>query len=124
MEQFFISNSPVRSDGLFVNVKPDSPYYEEQEEWNWKNMATLTDIEIYNCPHLEKLPVDMLKQLPELVSLNIAHNPSIDGDQLKSDWEALLGEDSQCADKIQLLYMGYNKLKEFPEYGLLKKMKN
>ena len=123
LEQFFISNSPVRSDGLFVNVKPDSPYYEEQEEWNWKNMATLTDIEIYNCPHLEKLPVDMLKQLPELVSLNIAHNPSIDGDQLKSDWEALLGEDSQCADKIQLLYMGYNKLKEFPEYGLLKKMK-
>ena len=123
LEQFFISNSPIRSEGLFVNVKPDSPYYEEQEEWNWKNMATLTDIEIYNCPNLEKLPVDMLKQLPELVSLNIAHNPSIDGEQLKSDWEELLGEDSQCADKIQLLYMGYNKLREFPEYDLLKKMK-
>lgn len=127
LEQFFIANSPIRSDGFFVEVKPDSPYYEEQDEWKWEDMTTLTDIEIYNCPNLETLPVDMLKNLPELVSLNVARNPGIyaeDRDVLKENWEEIIGDDSKCADKIQLLYLGYNKLKEFPEYDLLKKMKN
>ena len=126
LEQFFIANSPIRSDGFFVEVKPDSPYYEEQDEWKWEDMTTLTDIEIYNCPNLETLPVDMLKNLPELVSLNVARNPGIyaeDRDVLKENWEEIIGDDSKCADKIQLLYLGYNKLKEFPEYDLLKKMK-
>ena len=68
MEQFFISNSPVRSDGLFVNVKPDSPYYEEQEEWNWKEYGNFDGYRNLTIVlTLEKLPVDMLKQLPELV---------------------------------------------------------
>ena len=123
LEQFFIANSPVRSEGLFIDVSPDSPYYEERDEWKWEDMTTLTDIEIYNCPYLEKLPTDMLKSLPELISLNVAHNTSISDEQLKSDWEEIIGDDSKCADKIQLLYMGYNKLKEFPAYDLLKKMK-
>ena len=61
LEQFFIANSPVRSEGLFIDVSPDSPYYEERDEWKWEDMTTLTDIEIYNCPYLEKLPTDMLK---------------------------------------------------------------
>ena len=126
LEQFFIANSPIRSDGFFVEVKPDSPYYEEQDEWKWEDMTTLTDIEIYNCPNLETLPVKMLKNLPELVSLNVARNPGIyaeDRDVLKENWEEIIGDDSKCADKIQLLYLGYNKLKGFPEYELLKKMK-
>lgn len=126
LEQFFIANSPIRSDGFFVEVKPDSPYYEEQDEWKWEDMTTLTDIEIYNCPRLETLPVKMLKNLPELVSLNVARNPGIyaeDRDVLKENWEEIIGDDSKCADKIQLLYLGYNKLKGFPEYELLKKMK-
>lgn len=121
LEQFFIANSPVRSEGLFIDVSPDSPYYEERDEWKWEDMTTLTDIEIYNCPYLEKLPTDMLKSLPELISLNVAHNTSISDEQLKSDWEEIIGDDSKCADKIQLLYMGYNKLKEFPAYDLLKR---
>ena len=126
LEQFFIANSPIRSDGFFVEVKPDSPYYEEQDEWKWENMTTLTDIEIYNCRYLETLPVKMLKNLPELVSLNVARNPGIyaeDRDVLRENWEEIIGEDSKCADKIQLLYLGYNKLKGFPKSDLLKKMK-
>ena len=126
LEQFFIANSPIRSDGFFVEVKTDSPYYEEQDEWKWENMTTLTDIEIYNCRYLETLPVKMLKNLPELVSLNVARNPGIyaeDRDVLRENWEEIIGEDSKCADKIQLLYLGYNKLKGFPKSDLLKKMK-
>lgn len=60
----------------------------------------MTDIEIYNCPNLETLPVDMLKNLPELVSLNVARNPGIyaeDRDVLKENWEEIIGDDSKCA---------------------------
>lgn len=123
LEQFMIANSPIQSDGFFVDVKPESPYYEEQDEWSWEDMTTLTDVEIYNCPNLEKLPVEMLKNLPELISLNIAYNTSISGDQLHKDWTDMIGDDSKSADKIQLLYMGFNNLKEFPKDDYLKKMK-
>lgn len=120
LEQLSVANSPIVGDGFWVDVKEDSPYYEEKDQWKWEDMEELTDIEIYNCPKMTHLPTEMLSQLPELVSLNIACNPKVSGEQLKSTWEAILNGAS--AAKMQLLYMGYNNLEEFPEYEDLKKM--
>ena len=120
LEELFVGNCPIQSEHFFVDVKEDSPYYEEQNEWKWEDMTALTDIEIYNCPKLTSLPTDMLGNLPEVVSLNIACNQGISGPQLKSDWEAII--DGKSADKIQLLYMGFNNLEEFPEHEYLRKM--
>lgn len=120
LEQFYLANSPVTYEGFFKEVKEDSPFYEEKDEWSWENMAALLDVEIYNCPNLTRLPTEMLASLPELQSLNIACNPAISGKDLKADWETLI--DGKCGDKMQLLYMGFNNLEEFPEHEQLKKM--
>lgn len=120
LQQFYLANSPITHDNFFVDVAEDSPYYEEQSTWSWENLDALTDIEIYNCPKLTALPLDMLTGLPELQSLNIACNSSISGAQLKSDWEAII--DGNSGDRLQILYMGYNNLEEFPPYEKLSKM--
>lgn len=120
LEQFYIANSPVTYEGFFKEVKEDSPFYDEKDEWSWENLSGLLDVEIYNCPRLTKLPTEMLANLPELQSLNIACNSAISAENLKEDWETLI--EGKCGDKIQLLYMGYNNLEEFPEHELLKKM--
>lgn len=120
LEQLFVGNCPIKSDHFFVDVKPDSPYYEEKDDWKWADMAALTDIEIYNCPKLTSLPTEMLSELTEVISLNIACNQGIPGYQLKLDWEAVT--EGKSADKIQLLYMGFNNLEEFPDNDHLKKM--
>jgi Leucine-rich repeat (LRR) protein len=58
--------------------------------------------------------------LPELQSLNIACNSGISAEQLKKDWISII--EGNSGDRLQLLYMGYNNLKEFPEYEYLSKM--
>lgn len=120
LEQFYIGNSPITIDNFFSDIEPTSPYYEEREDLSWKNLTTLTDLEIYNCPKLTALPMDMLANLPEIASLNIACNTGIPGDQLKADWEKFI--EGESGDKIQILYMGYNNLEEFPETHYLEKM--
>ncbi|MCF0176738.1 MAG: hypothetical protein HUJ94_07860, partial [Bacteroidales bacterium] len=73
-----------------------------------------------NCRNLTGLPLEMLTQLPDIQALNIANNQNIPADRLKADWEAIINGSS--GNRIQILYLGNNSLKEFPEYVLLSKM--
>lgn len=120
LQQFYIANSPITYEGFFTDIEPSSPYYEQCDTLKWGNLQSLTDLEIYNCPNLTALPMEMLTELPELQQLNVACNKGISGEQLKADWEALIN--GACGSKIQILYMGYNNLVETPEYTELKKM--
>lgn len=120
LEQLYIANSPLTIDNFFRDIQKDSPFYAERDELSWGNLTKLTDMEIYNCPNLSSLPMDMLSNLPELQMLNIASCPEISGAQLKADWEAFINGPS--GEKIQVIYMGNNNLEEFPAHEDLKKM--
>ena len=112
LEQFFIANSPITTEGFFVGDK--------DETLNWANFENLMDVEIYNCPELTALPRELITELPAIQSLNVAMNYGISGEQLKADWEALI--DGASGDKVQILYIGYNNLKETPNHDYLKRM--
>ena len=120
LQQFYIANSPITYEAFFRDIKSDSPFYNGRDTLSWSHLNSLTDLEIYNCPNLTALPMDMLAKLPELQQLNIACSTGVSGEQLKADWETLINGAS--GTKLQILYMGYNNLVEFPEYELLKKM--
>ena len=119
LEQFFIANAPI-TDEFFAEVSPKSEFYAEREEWSWTNFDMLTDVEIYNCAELTRLPMEMLAALPNVQSLNISMNKGISGEQLKEDWEAFI--DGESGNDIQILYMGYNNLRETPSHDYLKRM--
>lgn len=112
LEQFFIANAPITTDGFFVG--------EKEEEWSWAAFENLMDVEIYNCPNLTALPRELITELPAIQSLNVAMNRSISGKQLKEDWEALI--DGASGDKVQILYIGFNNLEETPSYDYMKRM--
>lgn len=120
LEQLYIANSPLTSEDFFREVQPDSPFYPEKDEWSWSNFTKLYDMEIFNCPQLTSLPMDMLANLPELQMLNVSSNKGISGEQLKADWETFI--DGASGANIQVIYMGFNNLEEFPTYDNLKKM--
>ena len=120
LQQFFIANCPITVDSFFVDIKPESPFYEERDSLSWENLTTLYDVEIFNCPKLTALPMEMLASLPELQMLNVASNKGISGEQLKADWEAFINGNS--GDKLQVFYLGFNNLEETPVYDELKKM--
>lgn len=121
LEQFFIANSPITTtiegEGFFVE---SNDYADEQESWSWANLENLADVEIYNCPNLKALPKELITELPNIQSLNVAMNYGISGDQLKVDWMALI--DGASGGKVQILYIGFNNLKETPSYDYLKRM--
>lgn len=114
LEQFFIANSPITTEGFFVG--------EGEEGYSWADFTELTDVEIYNCPELTALPRELITELPAIQSLNVAVNYNIRGEQLLDDWTALINGAS--GDKIQILYLGYNNLKATPEAEDMAKMVN
>ncbi len=122
LQQVFIANSPIRVEDFFVDIQPESSFYDEREELSWSNLNKLVDLEIYNCPNLTALPMDMFGEngLPELQMLNISCSKGISAEQLRNDFIGLINGAS--GDKIQILYMGFNNLEEMPEYEDLKKM--
>ena len=122
LQQFYIANSPITADSFFVDVKEGSPFYDEVQTLKWSELKTLTDVEIYNCAELDSLPMELFDEngLPELQSLNIACNSGISAEQLKKDWIGII--EGNSGKRLQLLYMGYNNLKEFPEYEYLSQM--
>ena len=120
LQQFFIANSPITVDSFFVDIKPESPFFEERDSLSWENMTTLYDVEIFNCPKLTALPMEMLASIPELQMLNVASNKGITGEQLKKDWETFINGNS--GDRLQVLYLGFNNLKETPSYDTLRMM--
>lgn len=124
LQQLYIANSPIKAEDICedwenANSEYAKEYETESSSWSWNKLEDLTDIELYNCPKLEKLP-EFLKKLPEMQLLNIACNKGIDGEQLKNDWQALA--DAPVGGKLQILYLGYNKLKSFPPSSSLQKM--
>ncbi len=122
LQQLYVANSPITTDNFFVDIKPESPFYEEKDELSWENLTSLTDVEIYNCPNLTSLPMEMFGKdgLPELQSLNIACNSGISADTLRQNWSDICNGNS--GDRLQILYMGFNNLEEFPESADLRKM--
>ena len=112
LEQFFIANAPITTEGFFVG--------EKDESLSWANFENLMDVEIYNCPNITALPRELITELPAIQSLNVAMNYGISGAQLKADWEALI--DGASGDKVQILYIGFNNLEETPSYEMLSKM--
>ena len=112
LEQFFIANAPITTENFFVG--------EKDEALSWANFTNLMDVEIYNCPNLTALPRELITELPNLQSLNVAMNYGISGEQLLADWVALI--DGKSGDKVQILYLGYNNLTETPSYDKLKNM--
>lgn len=121
LQQFYIANSPIECDSFFREIEPSSPFYDVKDTLKWDNFKSLVDVEIYNCPNLKALPMEFLASLPELQQLNVACNRGVSGEQLKQDWETLIK--GACGAKIQLLYLGFNNLAEFPKTELLKEMK-
>lgn len=124
LENFFIANAPIKETDFCTRLDEESDYSEEyrkeEDEWSWENLTMLTDMEIYNCPKLSSLPMNVLTALPELQMLNVACNKSIDGQTLLKNWEDFI--DGKSGDKLQLLYIGYNNLTEMPAHDKLKKM--
>lgn len=124
LQQFYMGNSPFTYDNICTEWEnKDSKFAKENANKyvSWASMRKLTDIELYNCPNLVQLPA-FLTQLPELQVLNIACNRGIDSEQLTKDWKAL-ADSRTVGPKLQILYMSYNKLEEFPPTASLKKMK-
>lgn len=124
LQQLYIANSPIKAEDIcekWENAESEyaKEYETESSSWNWSQLEDLTDIELYNCPKLDRLP-SFLKELPEMQLLNIACNKGIDGEQLKDDWQALA--DADVGKKLQILYLGYNNLEAFPPSESLAKM--
>ncbi|MCL1624817.1 DUF4458 domain-containing protein [Bacteroides caecicola] len=127
LQQLYIANAPIAcvpggvdnfcTEWEDSNSEYAKQYQQEEDEGklSWSNMKELTDVEVYNCQNVKTLPA-FLYQLPEIQLLNIACNRGIEAEQLKADWTALAKSDI-TGPKIQILYMGYNNLKEFPDEG-------
>lgn len=123
LQIIYFANSPFTYDNIATDWEDANSEYAKEyanEELSWSNMTDLTDVELYNCPNVTQLP-DFLYDLPELQSLNIACNKGISADQLKADW-ARLADDEDTGPKVQILYLGYNNLEEFPASESLQKM--
>lgn len=123
LQALFFANSPLTEDNIASAWEDENSDYTKlymDEELSWSNLESLTDMELYNCRDMRKLP-DFVYELPELQLLNIACNKGISADQLKADWQKL-ADSENTGPKIQILYMGYNNLEAFPPTESLKKM--
>ena len=76
LQQFYIGNSSITSDSVcakFYNA--DDPVYgkfaQEFKDEDWDKMENLTDIELYNCPKISRIP-DFYYNLPKLQAMNLA----------------------------------------------------
>lgn len=119
LEQFFIANAPITHE-FFVEVSKESEFYAERNEWSWAQFENLTDVEIYNCSKLTKLPIELLSGAPNLQSLNLSMNQGISGEQLLEDWEAII--DGESGADVQILYFNSCNLEATPDYSYLSRM--
>lgn len=119
LEQFFIANAPI-TDEFFVEVEEESVFYAERGTWSWTEFEFLTDVEIYNCSKLTKLPIDLLSGAPNLQSLNLSMNQGISGEQLLEDWKAIINGESGA--DVQILYFNSCNLEATPDHSYLKRM--
>lgn len=85
---------------------------------NLSKLENLTDLEIYNCPSMKKLPEE-LQQLPNLQSFNLASNPNL------GDFHEDLGEfvaSENISKTLQKFYLTYNNLTVLPDMSMVKKL--
>ena len=126
LQQFYIGNSPITSGEVctkFYNAD-DATYGKFASEFTdaaWDNMTNLTDMELYNCPKITRLP-EFYYGLPAMQALNLARCKGISAAQLRDDWERLATE--KTGKTLQILYLSYNNLEEFPSSSSLSKMTN
>ena len=124
MQQFYIGNSPITAGEVCSKFYDDesSEYHRFAEEFTeeaWDKMTTLTDLELYNCPKLTRLP-DFYYNLPNVQAFNLARNKGISAAQLRDDWEQMAT--SKIGKTLQILYLSHNNLEEFPASWALRKM--
>lgn len=85
-----------------------------------KNLSSLTDLEIYNCPHLTEFPM-AITEMPELVSLNLSNNAQWSAEEIYKGLNGLATGPS--SEKIQILYCRQNSLEELPaSFANMKKL--
>lgn len=124
MQQFYIGNSPITVGEVCSKFYDDesSEYHRFAEEFTeeaWDKMTTLTDLELYNCPKLTRLP-DFYYNLPNVQAFNLARNKGISAAQLRDDWEQMAT--SKIGKTLQILYLSHNNLEEFPASWALRNM--
>ncbi|MCD8276119.1 MAG: DUF4458 domain-containing protein [Alistipes sp.] len=129
LQQLFIANAPIKAGDVFTDWQGENTAYqelwaEESKNWKWGDLTDLTDIELYNNPNFTELPA-FLQELPELQLLNIACNQGIA--DMGKEWHRLVMGDNETqtavAAKLQMMYLSYNNLPEFPESDVLRRMK-
>lgn len=123
LQALFFANSPFTQDDIATKWATEDSEYAKQymnEDLSWSKMESLTDVELYNCPNMTRLP-EFIFDLPDLQLLNIACNRGIESGDILTDWQKL-ADDEDTGPKIQILYMGYNNLEAFPPHDSLKKM--
>ncbi len=74
-------------------------------------LQSITDLEIYNCPKMEKFPMAITK-LSRLTSLNISNNSQWSSDEIYKGLDGLANGDGK--ESIQILYARQNNLAELP----------
>ena len=94
LEYFYIANSEIESLPA-----------------TFKNLESLTDIEIYNCPKMKQFPM-VITELPELISLNISNNKQWEAEDFLEGMRRLASGPSK--EKIQILYARQNNLPVLP----------
>ena len=124
MQQFYIGNSPITAGEVCSKFYDDesSEYHRFAEDFTeeaWDKMTTLTDLELYNCPKLTRLP-DFYYNLPNVQAFNLARNKGISAAQLRDDWEQMAT--SKIGKTLQILYLSHNNLEEFPASWALRNM--
>ncbi len=103
LEYFYVANSELES-------LPDE----------MKQLTSLTDLEIYNCPKMEKFPM-VLTEMPSLVSLNLSNNAQWSSEEVYKGMNGLAN--GPAKEKIQILYARQNNLRELPEaFAQMKKL--
>lgn len=103
LEYLYIANSAIES-------LPES----------MKNLSSLTDLEIYNCPRMTEFPM-VITEMPELISLNIANNAQWNAEEIYKGLDGLATGPSR--EKVQILYCRQNNLEELPaSFSNMKKL--
>ena len=78
-------------------------------------LVSLTDLEIYNCPKMLRVP-ESLRDMPELVSVNIANNLQWSSEEAAKALDCLAN--GAAAEKLQILYMNQNNLTRIDGAGI------
>ena len=100
LEVLYIANSPITE---LPGASEEGP--------GMAGLDACTDLEIYNCPKLDKFPM-VIADMKELIQVNMAMNKQIKGADFTAGLKALATGPSK--EKIQILYLGYNNMEELP----------